>query len=97
MKFRFAVSNNRDGFRKKTEVTYCAFNTEEVSGWLLKTLEHDFNGLELWFKGVSDSLLIREEDVGSPTFQAILNFLGSEFPELDSLKLPAPPIDFVDR
>lgn len=98
MKFRFATTNDRSTFRKKKpEITYCAFDTEEVAAWLLHTFEDDLNGIELWFKGVSDSLLIRESDIGSPTFQAVLNFLGSEFPDIEEVKLPAASIEFTNR
>lgn len=87
MKFRFATTNDR-GFRKsKPEVTYCAFDTSELAAWMLQNYEHDDNGVELWFKGVSDALLIKESDVGSPTFQEILNFLSEEFPDIKTLKL----------
>lgn len=90
MKFRFATTYNCHGFREKTpRITYLAFDTQEIAAWRLHTFEDDLTGLELWCKGISDSLLFTESDVGSPMFQAVLNLLASEFPDINELKVKA--------
>lgn len=91
MKFKFSTECRPQGFRRKqsSEVAYFAFDTEEVAAWTLYPVNDNLSGLDLWFKGVAEAVSINEEEVGTPTFQSVLTFLSSEFPDIDDLKLKA--------
>lgn len=89
MKIRFlTVEKISGGFtRKRYENTHYALDTQEVAAWTLYTQDENSTNLELWIKGVSESMTISEKMVGTPTFQSLLTLLVSEFPDINDLKL----------
>jgi hypothetical protein len=81
-KFRFSTSNSPARFAKKS-ITCFAFDTSEVTAWS----HDDSDTLELWFKGVSESIVLEKRHLGEENFNILVGVLCHEFPILADLKL----------
>ncbi len=84
MKIRFPTSDSKKFLDNRQVPTYFAFDTNELAAWRLPNSQE----LELWFKGISDSVYLTERELGTENFAALLGILGSEFPHISDVKLP---------
>lgn len=83
MKLRFPTCDSKRFLANGQVPTYVAINTDEITAWRLDNPRE----LEVWFKGVSESICLTEERLGVDNFIALLGVLGSEFPHITDLKL----------
>lgn len=89
MKIRFPLSNIHDiGFEGC--IPYLGVDTSEIVSFHLTTQ----NELQLWFKGIPDSVVITENELGNAYFKDLLTLLCADFQHVDNAK---PRIDLMSE
>lgn len=81
MKIRFPMNNQFDiGF--KGEIPYLGIDTDEIVSFHLTTQ----NKLQLWFRGIPDSVIITENELGQAYFKDLLTLVCADFRHIDDAK-----------
>lgn len=81
MKIRFPMNGQFDvGF--KGEIPYLGIDTDEIVSFHLTTQ----SSLQLWFRGIPDSVIITEDELGQAYFKDLLTLVCADFRHIDDAK-----------
>lgn len=81
MKIRFPL-NNQYVIGIKGEIPYLEIDTDEIVSFRLTTQ----NKLQLWFRGIPDSVIITEDELGQAYFKDLLTLVRADFRHINDAK-----------
>jgi len=81
VKIRFPL-NNQHVIGLKGEIPYLGIDTDEIVSFHLTAQ----NELQLWFRGIPDSVTITEDQLGQAYFKDLLTLVCADFLHIDDAK-----------